>query len=98
MKMIVETATGRVLGAHMVGPDSPEIMQGIAVAIKAGATKSVFDSTIGIHPLLRGGVCHHEDDDQAGAVQGRGRGPVQNLGRRIGREGVGTPNPRTLRT
>lgn len=50
MKMIVETATGRVLGAHMVGPDSPEIMQGIAVAIKAGATKSVFDSTIGIHP------------------------------------------------
>lgn len=50
MKMIVDAGTGKVLGAHMVGPDAPEIMQGIAVAMKAGATKSVFDSTIGIHP------------------------------------------------
>jgi len=50
MKLIVETATGKVLGAHMVGPDSPEIMQGIAIAMKAGATKAVFDSTVGIHP------------------------------------------------
>ncbi|EPJ46247.1 MAG: glutathione reductase [Osedax symbiont Rs2] len=50
MKMIVDKATDKVLGVHMVGPDSGEIIQGIAIALKAGATKSVFDSTIGIHP------------------------------------------------
>ncbi|KZZ61294.1 glutathione-disulfide reductase [Oleiphilus sp. HI0125] len=50
MKLIVDKDTDKVLGAHMVGPDSGEIIQGIAIAIKAGATKSVFDSTIGIHP------------------------------------------------
>ena len=50
MKMIVLRSTGRVLGVHMVGPDAGEIIQGMAVAIRAGATKSVFDSTIGIHP------------------------------------------------
>lgn len=50
MKMIVDADTDKVLGCHMVGPDAGEIMQGIAVAIKAGATKAVFDETIGIHP------------------------------------------------
>lgn len=50
MKMIVEKATDRVVGVHMMGPDAGEIMQGIAVALRAGATKAVFDSTIGIHP------------------------------------------------
>lgn len=50
MKMIVHADTDRVIGCHMVGPDSPEIMQGLAVALKAGATKKMFDSTIGIHP------------------------------------------------
>ncbi|QEY58703.1 glutathione-disulfide reductase [Pseudomonas sp. C27(2019)] len=50
MKLIVDEATDRVLGCHMVGPDSGELMQGIAVALKAGATKQVFDDTIGIHP------------------------------------------------
>jgi glutathione reductase (NADPH) len=50
MKLIVETATDRVVGVHMVGPDAGEIMQGIAIALRAGATKAVFDSTIGIHP------------------------------------------------
>jgi len=50
MKMIVETATDRVVGVHMVGPDAGEIMQGIAIAMKAGATKAIFDNTIGIHP------------------------------------------------
>jgi glutathione reductase (NADPH) len=50
MKMIVDTATDRVVGVHMVGPDAGEIMQGIAIAMKAGATKAVFDNTIGIHP------------------------------------------------
>lgn len=50
MKLVVDKDTDRVLGAHMVGPDAGEIIQGLAVAIKAGATKSVFDGTIGIHP------------------------------------------------
>jgi glutathione reductase (NADPH) len=50
MKLVVETATDRVLGAHMVGPDAPEIIQGIAIAVKMGATKADFDATVGIHP------------------------------------------------
>lgn len=50
MKLVVDRASQRVLGAHMVGRDAPEIIQGIAVAIKAGATKQVFDRTVGIHP------------------------------------------------
>ncbi|PKO45311.1 MAG: glutathione-disulfide reductase [Betaproteobacteria bacterium HGW-Betaproteobacteria-3] len=50
MKLVVETASDRVVGLHMVGPDAGEIVQGFAVAMKAGATKAVFDSTIGIHP------------------------------------------------
>ncbi|MEH6515460.1 MAG: glutathione-disulfide reductase [Halioglobus sp.] len=50
MKLIVETASDRVVGVHMMGPDAGEIIQGIAIALKAGATKAVFDSTIGIHP------------------------------------------------
>ena len=50
MKLIVDEKTDRVIGLHMVGLDSPEILQGFAVAIKAGATMAVFDETIGIHP------------------------------------------------
>ncbi len=50
MKMIVETATDKVVGIHMVGADAGEIIQGMAIALKAGATKAVFDETIGIHP------------------------------------------------
>lgn len=50
MKMIVVRSTDKVVGMHMVGPDAGEIIQGFAVAIRAGATKTVFDSTIGIHP------------------------------------------------
>ena len=50
MKLIVDTASDRVVGLHMVGSDAGEIVQGFAVAMKAGATKAVFDSTIGIHP------------------------------------------------
>lgn len=50
MKLVVDDKTDRVLGAHMVGPDAGEITQGLAVALKAGATKSQFDSTLGIHP------------------------------------------------
>ena len=50
MKLIVDKASDRVVGVHMVGPDAGEIMQGIAVALRAGATKATFDTTIGIHP------------------------------------------------
>lgn len=50
MKLLVDDASDRVVGLHMVGPDAGEIVQGFAVAMKAGATKAVFDSTIGIHP------------------------------------------------
>jgi glutathione reductase (NADPH) len=50
MKLVVEDSTDRVLGAHMVGPDAGEIVQGLAVALKAGATKAQFDSTLGVHP------------------------------------------------
>ena len=50
MKLIVDRKSDRVIGLHMVGPEAGEIVQGFAVAIKAGATKKDFDATIGIHP------------------------------------------------
>ena len=50
MKLIVDRASDKVVGLHMVGPEAGEIVQGFAVAIKAGATKADFDATIGIHP------------------------------------------------
>ena len=50
MKLIVDDASDRVVGVHMMGPDAGEIVQGMAIALKAGATKATFDATIGIHP------------------------------------------------
>ena len=50
MKLVVDAASQRVLGAHMIGPDAGEILQGLAIAVKLGATKAQFDATIGIHP------------------------------------------------
>jgi glutathione reductase (NADPH) len=50
VKLVVDAATQRVVGAHMVGADAPEIIQGIAIAVKAGLTKAQFDATVGIHP------------------------------------------------
>ena len=50
MKLLVDRDSDRVVGAHMVGPDAGEIMQGISIAMSMGATKAQFDSTIGIHP------------------------------------------------
>jgi glutathione reductase (NADPH) len=50
MKLVVDQASQRVLGAHMLGEDAPEIMQGLAIALVMGATKADFDRTIGIHP------------------------------------------------
>ena len=50
VKLIVDTASDRVVGLHMVGAEAGEIVQGFAVALKCGATKAQFDATIGIHP------------------------------------------------
>jgi glutathione reductase (NADPH) len=50
MKMVVDARTERVLGCHMLGPDAPEILQGLAIAVKCGASKRMFDETVGIHP------------------------------------------------
>jgi len=50
LKLVVERATGKVCGFHMVGADAPELMQGFAVALRCGVTKAQLDSTIGIHP------------------------------------------------
>jgi glutathione reductase (NADPH) len=50
MKLVVNPIDDRVLGVHMVGPDAGEIIQGLAVALQAGATKAQFDRTIAIHP------------------------------------------------
>ncbi len=50
MKLIVDPASDKVLGVHIVGPDAPEMLQGFAVALKCGATKAQFDATVGLHP------------------------------------------------
>jgi glutathione reductase (NADPH) len=50
MKLVVDRASQRVVGAHMIGADAGEVIQGVAIAIKMGATKAQFDATIGIHP------------------------------------------------
>src|SRR5581483_5813972 len=50
MKLVVDGDSGRVVGAHMIGADAGKIIQGLAIALKCGATKAQFDATIGIHP------------------------------------------------
>jgi glutathione reductase (NADPH) len=50
VKLVVDTASQRVVGAHMAGADAPEIIQGMAIALKMGAKKADFDATTGIHP------------------------------------------------
>jgi glutathione reductase (NADPH) len=52
MKLVVDHTSQRVVGAHMIGPDAGEVIQGIAIAVKLGATKAQFDATIGIHPTV----------------------------------------------
>lgn len=51
-KMVCNAETGQVLGLHMIGPDSPEILQAAAVAVKAGLTKDDFDQTVALHPSM----------------------------------------------
>ena len=50
MKLLVDAASDRVLAVHMIGADAPEIVQSLAVALTAGATKADFDRTIAMHP------------------------------------------------
>ena len=50
MKLVVDRASQAVVGAHMIGPDAGEVIQGVAIAVKLGATKAQFDATLGIHP------------------------------------------------
>ena len=52
MKLVVDRASQRVVGAHMIGLDAGEVIQGIAIAVKLGATKAQFDATLGIHPTV----------------------------------------------
>ena len=51
-KMVCEGETDRVVGLHLIGPDAPEIIQGAAVAVKAGLTKAQFDETVALHPTM----------------------------------------------
>ncbi|MFC0588970.1 glutathione-disulfide reductase [Novosphingobium aquiterrae] len=51
-KLVVDAASDRVLGVHMIGPDSPEILQAVAIAVRAGLTKAEFDDTIALHPSM----------------------------------------------
>jgi glutathione reductase (NADPH) len=50
MKIVADGANGRVLGVHLFGPDSAEIVQSVAIAVKMGATKADFDRTMALHP------------------------------------------------
>jgi glutathione reductase (NADPH) len=50
MILVVHQESGKILGAHMVGDHAAEIIQGVAIAVKMGATKADFDATVGIHP------------------------------------------------
>ena len=52
LKLVVDRASQRVVGAHMIGADAGEVIQGVAIAVKLGATKAQFDATIGIHPTV----------------------------------------------
>jgi glutathione reductase (NADPH) len=51
-KLVVDAATDRVLGVHMIGPEAPEILQAAAIAVKAGLTKAQFDDTMALHPSM----------------------------------------------
>ena len=51
-KLVTETETGRILGVHLIGPEAPEILQGAAIAVRAGLTKADFDATVALHPSM----------------------------------------------
>ena len=51
-KLVVDANTDRILGVHMIGPEAPEILQGAAIAVRAGLTKADFDATVALHPSM----------------------------------------------
>ncbi len=51
-KLVVNSINDKVVGAHMIGPEAPEILQMVAVAVKAGLTKAQFDECVAIHPTM----------------------------------------------
>jgi glutathione reductase (NADPH) len=51
-KLVVDAANDKVVGAHMIGPDAPEMLQVVAIAVKAGLTKAQFDACVAIHPTM----------------------------------------------
>jgi len=51
-KLVVDAATDKVLGVHMIGPEAPEVLQAAAIAVKAGLTKADFDATVALHPSM----------------------------------------------
>jgi glutathione reductase (NADPH) len=51
-KIVVDEGSDKVVGVHLIGPDAPEILQGAAIAVKAGLTKADFDATVALHPTM----------------------------------------------
>ena len=85
MKLVVDRASDRVLGCHMVGADAPEIIQGLAIAVKCGATKRQFDQTDRHPPDRGGGIRHHARQGArsgSGAVNVRGMHLMSRAARR----------------
>jgi hypothetical protein len=80
MKLVVEQSSQKIVGAHMLGDDAPEMMQGIAVAITAGATKADFDQTVGNSSHRGGGVGHDADPDPCCGCGGESGGMMTPLG------------------
>jgi glutathione reductase (NADPH) len=74
MKLIVDAASQRVVGVHVVGADAPEIVQGVGIAVKAGLTKAQFDATVGIHPTAAEELVTMRDKT---VVAGHGRGAAK---------------------
>ena len=72
----------QVIGCHMVGDDAPEIMQGIAVAMKGNATKAQFDATVGIHPTAAEELVTMRQRTRR--IQGTGTGRGHEHGRMVG--------------
>jgi glutathione reductase (NADPH) len=77
MKVIAERPSGRVLGFHMVGQDAPEIVQGLAVALKCGVTKKQLDATVGIHPTAA---------EEFVTMRDKRPDPVQRMAQELGQE------------
>ncbi len=59
-KIVVDAATEKIVGAHMIGPDAPEILQVLAIAVKAGLRKSQLDEVVAVHPTMAEELVLHE--------------------------------------